>query len=53
MAPASVGGPLTALIIGQLVPVSLYALVSLGFVAVYKSTKVLNFVQGQLVLSGD
>jgi branched-chain amino acid transport system permease protein len=40
------------LLVGQLVPAALYALVSVGFVIVYKSTKVLNFAQGQLVLIG-
>jgi branched-chain amino acid transport system permease protein len=40
------------LLIGQLVPASLYALVSVGFVIVYRSTKVLDFAQGQLVLLG-
>lgn len=40
------------LLIGQLVPASLYALVSVGFVIVYRSTKVLDFAQGQLVLVG-
>jgi branched-chain amino acid transport system permease protein len=40
------------LLIGQLVPASLYALVSVGFVIVYRSTKVLDFAQGQLVLIG-
>lgn len=40
------------LLVGQLVPASLYALVSVGFVIVYRSTKVLDFAQGQLVLVG-
>jgi branched-chain amino acid transport system permease protein len=40
------------LLVGQLVPASLYALVSVGFVIVYRSTKVLDFAQGQLVLIG-
>lgn len=40
------------LLVGQLAPASLYALVSVGFVIVYRSTKVLDFAQGQLVLIG-
>lgn len=44
--------PMIQLLVGQLAPASLYALVSVGFVIVYRSTKVLDFAQGQLVLVG-
>ncbi|MCU4183834.1 branched-chain amino acid ABC transporter permease [Acidiferrimicrobium sp. IK] len=40
------------ILVGQLVVAALYALVSVGFVLVYKSSKVLNFAQGQFVLVG-
>ena len=30
----------------------IYALISLGFVIIYKSTKVLNFAQGELMMVG-
>ncbi|CAM5611760.1 branched-chain amino acid transport system permease protein [Aquamicrobium terrae] len=43
---------LVQLIIGGLSLGSLYALLALGFVVVYKSTGVLNFAQGGLVLCG-
>jgi branched-chain amino acid transport system permease protein len=43
---------LLEILIGQLVPAAQYALVCVGFVIVYKSTKVLNFAQGQFVLVG-
>ena len=31
---------------------SIYALVSLGFVLIYKSTSILNFAQGELLMLG-
>lgn len=38
---------LTGLVVG-----SIYSLVALGFVLIYKSTSILNFAQGELLLSG-
>lgn len=38
--------------VGQLVTASLYALVGVGFVIVYRSTRVLNFAQGLMALIG-
>ncbi len=43
---------LLQLFVGSLVPASLYALIGIGFVIVYKTTRVLNFAQGQLCLLG-
>lgn len=40
------------LIIGGLVVGSIYSLVALGFVIIYKATKVVNFAQGELVMVG-
>lgn len=40
------------ILIGALVPASLYALVGVGFVTVYRSSRVLNFAQGQMTLLG-
>ncbi len=40
------------LIINGLVVGSIYALVALGFVVIYKATKVVNFAQGELVMVG-
>lgn len=40
------------LIINGLVVGSIYSLVALGFVIIYKATKVVNFAQGELVLVG-
>ena len=41
------------LIINGLVVGSIYSLVALGFVIIYKATKVVNFAQGELVLVGE
>ena len=38
---------LTGLVLG-----SVYALVALGFVLIYKSTSILNFAQGELLMFG-
>jgi branched-chain amino acid transport system permease protein len=40
------------LVINGLVVGSIYSLVALGFVIIYKATKVVNFAQGELVLVG-
>jgi branched-chain amino acid transport system permease protein len=40
------------LIINGLVVGSIYSLVALGFVIIYKATKVVNFAQGELVMVG-
>ncbi|MDY7000853.1 MAG: branched-chain amino acid ABC transporter permease, partial [Thermodesulfobacteriota bacterium] len=40
------------LIINGLVVGSIYSLVALGFVIIYKATKVVNFAQGELLLAG-
>ena len=40
------------ILVGSLVPASLYALVGVGFVTVYRSSRVLNFAQGQMTLIG-
>jgi branched-chain amino acid transport system permease protein len=40
------------LIISGLVVGSIYSLVALGFVIIYKATKVVNFAQGELVMAG-
>lgn len=40
------------IVVGALVPASLYALVGVGFVTVYRSSRVLNFAQGQMTLLG-
>ena len=40
------------LIINGLVVGSIYSLVALGFVIIYKATKVVNFAQGELLLTG-
>ncbi|AGW13998.1 branched-chain amino acid ABC transporter permease [Megalodesulfovibrio gigas] len=40
------------LVINGLVVGSIYALVALGFVVIYKATKVVNFAQGELVMVG-
>ncbi len=40
------------LIINGLVVGSIYSLVALGFVIIYKATKVINFAQGELVMVG-
>lgn len=40
------------ILVGALVPASLYALVGVGFVTVYRSSRVLNFAQGQMTLLG-
>lgn len=40
------------LIINGLVVGSIYSLVALGFVVIYKATKVVNFAQGELVMVG-
>ena len=39
-------------LVASLVPASLYALVGVGFVTVYRSSRVLNFAQGQMTLVG-
>ncbi|HXM71464.1 MAG TPA: branched-chain amino acid ABC transporter permease, partial [Thermoanaerobaculia bacterium] len=38
------------LVINGLVVGSIYALVAMGFVIIYKSTSVLNFAQGEFLL---
>jgi branched-chain amino acid transport system permease protein len=43
---------LAELLISGLAVGSIYALIALGFVLIYKSTRVLNFAQGELVLIG-
>ena len=40
------------LVINGLVVGSIYSLVALGFVIIYKATKVVNFAQGELVMVG-
>ncbi len=40
------------LVINGLVVGSIYSLVALGFVIIYKATKVVNFAQGELVMAG-
>jgi branched-chain amino acid transport system permease protein len=40
------------LVINGLVVGSIYALVAMGFVIIYKSTSVLNFAQGEFLLLG-
>lgn len=40
------------LIINGLVVGSIYSLVALGFVIIFKATKVVNFAQGELVMVG-
>jgi branched-chain amino acid transport system permease protein len=40
------------IILGALTPASLYALIGVGFVIVYRTTRVLSFAQGQLALFG-
>ncbi|MBI9110679.1 branched-chain amino acid ABC transporter permease [Maridesulfovibrio ferrireducens] len=40
------------LIINGLVVGSIYSLVALGFVIIYKATKVVNFAQGEMVMAG-
>ena len=40
------------LIVNGLVVGSIYSLVALGFVIIYKATKVVNFAQGELVMVG-
>ena len=40
------------LFINGLVVGSIYSLVALGFVIIYKATKVVNFAQGELVMVG-
>ncbi len=40
------------LVISGLVVGSIYSLVALGFVIIYKATKVVNFAQGELVMAG-
>ena len=40
------------LLVSGLVIGSIYSLVALGFVIIYKATKVVNFAQGELVMVG-
>ncbi len=41
---------LPQLIIGGIIVGSIYALVALGFVLIYKATDIINFAQGELMM---
>jgi branched-chain amino acid transport system permease protein len=43
---------LASVIVGSVAPASIYALISLGFVLIYRATRVFNFIHGQLVFIG-
>lgn len=40
------------ILVSALAPASLYALIGVGFVLIYKATRVINFLQGQLAFIG-
>jgi len=43
---------LPEVVVGSLGPAAIYSLISLGFVLIYRSTRVFNFIHGQLVFVG-
>src|ERR1700681_2081858 len=43
---------LPEVVVSSLAPASLYALLGVGFVIIYRATRVINFVQGQMAYIG-
>jgi len=43
---------LSQLVVSGIIAGSIYGLIALGFVVIYKATKVVNFAQGEIMMLG-